>query len=251
MTSTRDAPHIHLRQAVLVTCEHGGNRVPAAYANRFEGLGALLESHRGFDPGALATARALARCLDAPLLASTVTRLLVDLNREVGHRNVFSEATRGLDRRERQRLLERFHAPYRNRVVDEVRRLLESRPRVVHISSHSFTPVLDGRRRALDVGLLYDPERELELEFCGLWKRWLQREQAGLVVHRNRPYYGTSDGLTRTLRRQLPSDRYLGIELEVNQAFVDRPKVLRRLRVALATSARAALDELAGASARP
>jgi len=41
----------------------------------------LLDSHRGHDPGALAMARSLARSLDATLLAATVSRLLVALNR--------------------------------------------------------------------------------------------------------------------------------------------------------------------------
>lgn len=250
MSSTRKKAPARTETVALVTCEHGGNRVPPAYAALFEGFAPLLDSHRGFDPGALETAKALARALDAPLLQSTVTRLLVDLNRETGHRKVFSEATRGLGTTERRRLLERYHAPYRDRVEQQVEDLLEIAPMVVHISSHSFTPVLDGRVRRLDVGLLYDPKRNREVEFCELWKAALERESPDLVVHRNRPYYGTSDGLTRTLRRRLPAPRYLGIELEVNQAFVEKPAEMRRLRGALSRSARDALTQFGGSPGR-
>ena len=34
--------------------------------------------------------------------------------------------------------------------------------RVIHISSHSFTPELDGKVRSADVGLLYHPGRHGE-----------------------------------------------------------------------------------------
>jgi predicted N-formylglutamate amidohydrolase len=71
--------------AFLVTCEHGGNRIPAPYRKLFVRQRALLDSHRGWDPGALQMARALSTALRAPLVASTTSRLLVDLNRSAGH----------------------------------------------------------------------------------------------------------------------------------------------------------------------
>ncbi len=80
----------------LITCEHGGNRIPTAYRRLFRGQKALLGSHRGYDPGALVMAKALARALNAPLVSSAVSRLLVDLNRSIGHPQLFSAATRGV-----------------------------------------------------------------------------------------------------------------------------------------------------------
>jgi len=38
---------------LVLTCEHGGNRVPAAYRALFEGAEALLATHAGYDIGAL------------------------------------------------------------------------------------------------------------------------------------------------------------------------------------------------------
>ena len=69
---------------VVISCEHGGSRIPGRYRHLFAGRAALLESHRGWDPGALVMARALSRGLRAPLFASTTSRLLVDLNRKEG-----------------------------------------------------------------------------------------------------------------------------------------------------------------------
>ena len=87
----------------IITCEHGGNRIPAAYRSLFRGQRALLDSHRGHDPGSLVMATALADTFRAPLVASTTSRLLVDLNRSIGHRQLFSEATRGAPRKTRLR----------------------------------------------------------------------------------------------------------------------------------------------------
>ena len=68
---------------LVVTCEHGGNRIPAPYRDLFHAHDALLDSHLGYDLGALNLARALAKAFAAPLVASTVSRLLVDLNRSI------------------------------------------------------------------------------------------------------------------------------------------------------------------------
>ena len=38
---------------IVISCEHGGNRIPARYREWFTRHRALLASHRGFDPGAL------------------------------------------------------------------------------------------------------------------------------------------------------------------------------------------------------
>ncbi|MGQ0612243.1 MAG: N-formylglutamate amidohydrolase [Planctomycetaceae bacterium] len=218
---------------MVVTCEHGGYRVPAAYRSLFRGRGALLASHRGWDPGALE----LARRFGAPLHFSTTTRLLVELNRSPGHPRLFSEFTRGLDAAAKARLLARHYLPYRAAVESAVR----ARRSVLHLSSHSFAPVLEGEVRRMDVGLLYDPARRGEAGFCARWRAELLRLRPDLIVARNAPYRGTADGLVTHLRRVFPESRYLGIELEVNQKHVEGAGAAwRELPRALVDSFRAA-----------
>ncbi len=220
------------RAFVVVTCEHGGNRIPAPYRPLFTDAGALLATHRGYDAGALDMARALASAFDAPLITSTVSRLLVDLNRSIGHRTLHSDATRQLPRAARERILSLYYRPYRQRVESRVARAIAAGMRVVHISSHSFTPVLDGTTRKADVGLLYDPARAGELTLCQSWSAALGRRIAPLRVRRNYPYHGWNDGLTSHLRRRFAPTRYVGIELEINQKHVGAgnrlPVALRR-----------------------
>lgn len=216
----RSGERISAGVAILVTCEHGGNRVPAAWASRFADAAETLATHRGWDPGALLLARAIARKLRAPLRAATVTRLLVDLNRSPHHPRVFSEWTRALPRVERAGLLARYHAPHRDAVEGDVAEFVRRGRRVLHLGVHSFTPVLDGVVRRADLGLLYDPRRPLEHSLCAAWADELMRALPHLAVRRNQPYRGVSDGLTTWLRQRFPADAYLGIEIEVNQRLL-------------------------------
>lgn len=207
-------------EAVIITCEHGGNRIPPRYRALFDRGHAALNSHRGWDPGALPLARELAAALDAPLHFSTVSRLLVDLNRSEGHPRVFSKYTRALPESERERVLREHYRPYREAVARRIEGQNSGKNRIVHISVHSFTPVLKGVRRTADIGLLYDPRRPREKALAAAWQHAIRSVQPGLKVRLNYPYLGTSDGHTTSLRGRFQPNFYAGIELEVNQAIV-------------------------------
>jgi predicted N-formylglutamate amidohydrolase len=170
---------------LLITCEHGGNRIPARYRPLFARSEALLQSHRGYDPGALALAREMARALDAPLFFSTTSRLLIELNRSIGHPRLYSDITRGVPPSLRREILENHYVPYRNRVEAHIAEAIALGSRVVHVSSHSFTPVLDGEVRNADIGLLYDPARPGELKFCRSWQARIEQSAPDLKVRRN------------------------------------------------------------------
>jgi predicted N-formylglutamate amidohydrolase len=213
----------------LVTCEHGGNRVPIAYQDLFRRAGPALASHRGWDAGTVALARDLARDLagmgpgegvTSPRVA-TVTRLLVDLNRSAHNPRVFSQWTRSLPLTERRILLERYHTPHREAVASDVAELVARDRRVIHLAAHSFTPVVNGRMRRVDLALLYDPARLEERTLAATWVQVLRRRLPELRVGRNQPYKGASDGLTTWLRRRHGDGRYLGIEIEVSQRLLD------------------------------
>lgn len=206
--------------AFLVTCEHGGNRVPVRYRKLFRGREALLASHRGYDPGARALAGDLAAALEAPLVISTVSRLVVDLNRSLHHPRLFSAVTRAAPAAVRAEIVARHYLPYRAEVEARVAAAAAQGRRAIHLSVHSFTPVLDGVARAADVGLLYDPARPGEAQLCAAWRAALRELTPALRVRRNYPYAGKADGLTTHLRRRFGPRAYIGVELEVNQAWV-------------------------------
>jgi predicted N-formylglutamate amidohydrolase len=214
---------------LVLSSEHGGNRLPARFRSTFWSAQAALESHRGWDAGSLQLARQLARRTAAPLVACTTSRLLIDLNRSLGHPKLFSEWTRGLPQVERERLVERWWHPHRDELAAWID-AYEKGP-VLHLSVHSFTPVWEEVDREIDVGLLYDPARKRELAFVSDYIDALQEREPQLRIRRNQPYRGTADGLTTAFRRRFRPTRYLGVELEVSQRFplgpVDEWKRLR------------------------
>lgn len=207
------------RLAFVITCEHAGNGIPARYRACFAGQQAMLESHHGYDRGALQMAKDLARRFDAPLFHSTVSRLLVDLNRSPGHSRLHTGTVRNLPAAIRREICATYYEPFRAAAEAAITREIRRGKRVVHISSHSFTPVMNGDVRTADVGLLYDPARPGEVALCKEWRSRLAARDAGLRVRRNYPYTGKSDGFAAFLRKRHPAQHYIGIELEINQRF--------------------------------
>ncbi|MCA9011187.1 MAG: N-formylglutamate amidohydrolase [Planctomycetaceae bacterium] len=209
----------------VLTCEHGGNRIPAAYKALFSGAQDVLDSHRGWDLGALRVAESMASRLDTQLFSSKTSRLLVELNRSIGHPSLFSEFTTNRPMVERQGIINRYWQPYRDQVTSHIDNLVQAGCRVVHLSIHSFTPIWESRPRKTSIGLLYDPRRSGEKLLCDLWKRKLKQEFPGFVIHSNQPYKGIADGFTTTLRRRFDLDvhwpgEYNGIEIEINQSLI-------------------------------
>ena len=205
---------------LVISCEHGGNRIPKRYSDLFKFHQALLDSHRGFDPGALILAKDLARAFAAPLVASTVSRLLVDLNRSIGHPQLHFEASGDESVVVRPEIVKHYYLPYRELAESLVKQKIAYYGQAIHISCHSFTPEMGGNVRNADIGLLYDPKRPGEVDLCKRWKACLNVCAPALKVRRNYPYKGNCDGLTTCFRERLPSDAYIGIELEINQKHI-------------------------------
>lgn len=201
--------------------------MPRAYAHRFSSSQAqeALDSHRGWDPGSLGIGEAMSAVLGVPLIVQPVSRLLVECNRSLDHPRLFSEFSRGMSALERATVLDLYWRTHRERVVG---RVMGGGSLVVHIGVHTFTPIWNGRERATDIGLLSDPARSGEAKLVRAWRRELvaaappalrdvPASRAPTAIHLNRPYRGWTDGLTTSLRKELPEGRYVGVELEVSQ----------------------------------
>jgi predicted N-formylglutamate amidohydrolase len=211
-----------VKRSIIISCEHGGNSVPEKYKALFTGAEDVLNSHRGWDPGALEVATYLVKQLVVPLVSMTTTRLLVEMNRSPDSEELFSEYSQGLSAPEKQQILEEFYLPYRLEVENQF--LALPKP-ILHLSVHSFTPVFNDVIRKVDIGLLFDPFREEEVKVCAVWKEALTLALPSLTIEFNEPYKGTDDGLTTGLKKKFPGSEYLGIELEINQKYVDTPQM--------------------------
>jgi predicted N-formylglutamate amidohydrolase len=201
---------------LILSCEHGGNKVPEKYQYVFEQHTPILNSHRGYDFGALDVFNAL-KPLSKVSFFSEESRLLIERNRSLHHKNLFSEFSKEVPLEEKEALIKSYKT-YRNSVETAIRILVAKKELVVHISVHSFTPILNTVERNCDIGLLYDSRNRQEKEFSHLFKKELLALNDVLNVRYNYPYLGKADGFTSYLRKQFP-ENYIGIEIEVNQKF--------------------------------
>lgn len=232
--------------ALLVTCEHAVNDVPDAWRHLFRDDDEVLGSHRGWDPGSLELGRKIAAELSVPCFAARITRLLVDHNRSPHNRSLWSDFSRLLPTADRTRLLEDYYHPFRDQVGRWVAARLARGDRVVHLSVHSFTPVLDGKVRKVDIGLLYDPRRSAEVVFAKRWKTRLAATRPPLRVCCNKPYRGRSDCHLNAYRGLYAERDYCGIELEVNQTLVGSQPAWRDCQQLLIATLRETLIGLSG-----
>ncbi|MDO6760130.1 N-formylglutamate amidohydrolase [Tamlana sp. 2_MG-2023] len=201
---------------LILTCEHGGNHIPEDYSAYFNSFRDVLETHRGYDLGALDIFKSLEPLSDYSLFSET-SRLLIELNRSLYHNHLFSEASKKLSKVEKKTLIDTYYLEYRTTVENKIEQyILNNEDAVVHLSIHSFTPILNQEERNCDIGLLYDSKKTAEKTFCSLLKKELQANAPEIKVRFNYPYLGKADGFTSYLRSVFHK-RYLGIEIEINQ----------------------------------
>ncbi len=146
----------------VLLCEHASNYIPAEYA----GLGlpaAELQRHIAWDIGAADLSRLLSQRLDAPLILSGYSRLLIDCNRplltptSIPTRSEDTEipGNHGLDAEERARRATAYFTPFRDRVVAMLDQRQRSGTPTIVFAVHSFTPVFRGVARPWQCGVLY------------------------------------------------------------------------------------------------
>ena len=207
--------------SLIISCEHAVNKIPKKYVPLFQGHNEVLASHLAYDLGAAKLAGTLAGICKAPLYLASVSRLVVDCNRSITHRRLFSKFSYSLPPFEREAILTRWFLPYRNAIYREVRNAITRTDRCLHFSVHSFTPRLHNRERKADLGLLYDPARGMEKNFALFLQKEMRTALPSCCVRLNYPYQGISDGLTAALRLSFDEKHYLGIELETNQGLLN------------------------------
>jgi predicted N-formylglutamate amidohydrolase len=207
-----------LKLTPVITCEHAGNTVPQNYAHLFHGKEEILRSHRGWDPGAIHVAELLSKELSAPFYICETTRLLVEPNRSLDSDSLFSEFSQLLSEEQKNLVLQEYYHPHRIAVEEYIRKSSEA---ILHLSIHTFTPRWNDVERQVDLGLLFDPERTNETAFCDGFRARLKESLPAMNIEFNEPYKGIDDGFTTYLRTQFDNDRYLGIEIEINQKYVN------------------------------
>ncbi len=174
----------------VLTCDHASNFLPPQYGTL--GLApSEMSRHIAWDPGALPVAGLMAEMLDAPLVASGLSRLLIDCNRPLDAPDLIpgvSETTlipdnTDLSAADRERRIALSWAPF-HQAVDAVIEARQARRRpTVLVSIHSFTPVYHGKNRPWEIGIIHDDDRRVADPLVAAL-----RGIVGLTVGVNEPY---------------------------------------------------------------
>lgn len=190
------------RGRVMLVCDHASNFVPPEYGT----LGlepAELARHIAWDPGAMEVSSRLSRRLDAPLVASGVSRLVVDCNRSPDAPDLIPEVSEttaipgnaGLDPPDRSRRIGLAHQPFHAAVDGLLNERLARGQETWLISIHSFTRIYKGAPRPWHVGILHDDDTRLSAPMIATL-----RQEGGLTVGDNQPY-SPADRVYYTLER--------------------------------------------------
>ncbi|MBV7408369.1 N-formylglutamate amidohydrolase [Maritimibacter sp. DP1N21-5] len=179
----------------LITCDHAQNFVPEAVAGGDLGIAPEdMARHIAFDPGAAGVSLALGELLDASVVCSNFSRLVIDPNRGEDDPTLVMKlydgtiipANRHADAAEVQRRLNLCYRPYHQ----EVARLAARREDTLYCAVHSFTRQLRGRDpRPWQVGVLFARDERLTAPLIALLEA-----EGDLCVGANEPYGGHLDG---------------------------------------------------------
>lgn len=174
--------------SAVLLCDHASNRIPIKLGNL--GLSPQqLSEHIAWDPGAADVARQLSDLLDAPLLLSGYSRLVIDCNRPLTRTDSIIDESAGvrvpgnkdLSADQRQSRIDELFLPYHQAINQLLER--RSQRRNILLSVHSYTPLLDNVMRPWQVGLSYERDSRLALKMIEA----LSQDKA-LVIGKNQPY---------------------------------------------------------------
>ncbi|MFT3690472.1 N-formylglutamate amidohydrolase [Paenirhodobacter sp.] len=206
----------------LVTVDHATNRVPDWVSGGDLGVApADMARHIAYDVGALGVGVALAGRLNAPLIHSDFSRLVIDPNRGEDDPTLVMQiydgtvipANRAISATGVETRLTHLHRPYHAALAAQAAR----RPDTVICAVHSFTPRLRGLPpRPWEVGILSSPkDRRLAEPLIAA----LAAE--GLNVGDNEPYAGHLDG--DSIDRHALAPRRPNVLIEIRNDLIRDP----------------------------
>lgn len=178
----------------LITCEHATNIVPPDLGGTMGLPEADMARHIAYDVGAAGVAQALGKALDAPVILSQFSRLVIDPNRGEDDPTLLMQlydgsvipGNRHVDAAERDRRIAAYYRPYH----DALAALADRRDDTVIVAVHSYTRQLQGRpSRPWHIGILHAWDTRLSDPLIDLLM-----QEPDLTVGRNQPYTGHLPG---------------------------------------------------------
>jgi predicted N-formylglutamate amidohydrolase len=189
-----------------------------------------LDRHIAWDPGALELARRLSDLLDAPLVHATVSRLVLDVNRDPTHpgsvvtrsEDTDIPANHAISVEDRSRRVQSIYEPYHHTLAGVIERSVASNPTPQIVSIHSFTPIYRKEQRPWHIGVLSGDDKRLSQPLLELL-----RGDGEFNVGDNQPYAPT-DGVYHTLNHHCASRGLRSVLLELRSDVISAEESRRQ-----------------------
>ena len=160
----------------------------------------------------------ISKFLNCPLVMTNFSRLLIDANRGIddptlimkisdeslieGNKNISFQNNSD----ERKKRIKNFYEIYHKKISDIINTLISKKVFPAIISIHSFTPFWKGKKRSIDLGILWDSDDRLP----NIFFNYLNKNYKNMDIGNNTPYsgrmkndtlykHGTSQGLANIL----------------------------------------------------
>lgn len=171
-----------LNTPLVFTCEHGSEFIPPEYSNLGLTSRNLKHAKDLFDPGSLKLALCLAKDLNASILYTRFSRLLIDANRFLGVKTNYNNAYHApalktellIEDEDGERLIpipgnqvanhnmeeklrwDKYVKPYYQEIDRLTKQLTNKFSQVYIFQIHSFYPQYNGDIRKIDIGVIHD-----------------------------------------------------------------------------------------------
>ncbi len=231
-------------QFVLV-CEHASNYIPPEY-KKLGVTAKVSKSHVAWDPGAIEIAKALSEALDAPLVASNISRLVYDCNRPPMVKSSVPERSEmydikgniNLSKEDLEERAQKYYFPFRNSLSECLGSHSRRVANTILVTIHTFTPVYHGRSRSLKLGVLHDSDGRMADGILASLN-----ELTPMKIARNQPY-GPRDGVTHTLKEHGTKRGIANVMLEIRNDLVETAAQRKEIAELLAKAILAGAENL-------
>jgi predicted N-formylglutamate amidohydrolase len=206
---------------VLLVCDHASCRFPQALGDM--GLDPFARRcHLAIDIGAGKLTETLAKSLGVTAVIAQYSRLVVDCNRQLMDPGAFLEygdgilvpGNRNLTQADKDARANAIYWPYHDAIENQIARLEAAGPKPAFISIHSFTPVLNGVARDVQMGVLWDKDASLSDIFIEEFRN------SGFLTGDNEPYSGRAPQ-DFTIDHHAESKELPHVGIEVRQDLID------------------------------
>ncbi|MDA9904444.1 N-formylglutamate amidohydrolase [Hyphomicrobiales bacterium] len=201
----------------ILICDHASNHIPIEY-NALGLSKEILNTHIAYDIGVKEVALNISKFLNCPLVMTNFSRLLIDANRGVDDPTLIMKISDGSviegnknisfqnKSDERKKRIKNFYKIYHKKISDIINTSINKKIFPAIVSIHSFTPLWKGKKRSIDLGILWDSDDRLP----NIFFNYLNKNYKNMDIGNNIPYsgrmkndtlytHGTSQGLANIL----------------------------------------------------